>query len=156
MKGINIKYEKRSNTVNNNKNNSNSIVISEDYIKDSNYQVCTFDIIYSIQCPTGANEITPDNGVGPASNWVWQDNPAEMVTGLRFGLLGAYCPGNARENAKWATSGTYYGISTSGTRITAGSAITANTVRARYDSRYAIKLARAIGWLHLLRRRPFQ
>ncbi|MBQ0009553.1 MAG: hypothetical protein KBS76_00410 [Ruminococcus sp.] len=69
------------------------------------YQVKTWDMAYCFGNSTGTPEATPENGVTPSGNWGWHGN--EPVTGLRFHVLGSYCPAYCRGN-NWATSSLDY------------------------------------------------
>ena len=113
------------------------------------YQVAIFDVAREVNLPTGASEITDDNGVGPGNNWIWQ-GASQFVTAIRFGVLASYVSGTARSGATFATTGsnavddgTGKMIASDGsgkvTSWTAGEELTAAKVAARCDTRGLIK-----------------
>ena len=113
------------------------------------YQVAIFDIAREANLPTGASEITDDNGVGPGNNWVWQ-GASQFVTAIRFGVLASYVIGNERSGATFATTGsnavddgTGKMIASDGsgkvTSWTAGEELSKSKVAARCDTRGLIK-----------------
>lgn len=112
-----------------------------------NYQVAIFDVARESNLPTGANEITDDNGKGPGNNWIWGD---KFVTSIRFSILGSYIPGHARSGNTFATTGNNLVDDGNGNTIpgdgsgkttswTAGEALSAAKVVARCDTRGLIK-----------------
>ena len=114
-----------------------------------NYQIAIFDVARESNLPTGANEITDDNGVGPGNNWIWQGS-AQYITCIRFHILGSYVPGYARKNNVFATTGNNLVDDGNGNMIagdgsgkttswSAGEAISAAKVVARCDTRGLIK-----------------
>lgn len=111
--------------------------------KYNEYQVAIFDIAKDSNLPTGANEITADNGKGYHNNWIWGD---KFVTSIRFSVLGSYIPGGARSGHTFATTGDNAVDDGTGTKIasdgsgritswTAGEALTPAKVVARCDTR---------------------
>lgn len=113
------------------------------------YQVAIFDVARESNLPTGANEITDENGKGPGNNWIWQ-GMANYITGIRFHILGSYISGYARTGHTFATTGNNLVDDGSGNMIpsdgsgkttswTAGEEFTKEKIIARCDTRGLIK-----------------